>query len=53
MDNFEWAEGFSMRYGIIYVDFKTQKRIIKKSGYWYKDVIKNNGIEEEIELPYQ
>ncbi|HHV98409.1 MAG TPA: beta-glucosidase [Clostridiaceae bacterium] len=45
MDNFEWAKGFTVRYGIIYVDFKTQKRIIKKSGYWYRDVIKNNGID--------
>lgn len=43
MDNFEWALGYSKRFGITYVDYKTQKRIIKKSGLWYKDVIKNNG----------
>ena len=35
-DNFEWAEGFHPRFGIIYVDFKTQERIIKSSGLWYK-----------------
>jgi beta-glucosidase len=39
MDNYEWAEGLSKRFGLIYVDFKTQKRIIKDSGYWYKNLI--------------
>ncbi|MGE5583415.1 MAG: GH1 family beta-glucosidase [Bacillota bacterium] len=45
MDNFEWAEGYSKRFGIVYVDYPTQRRIIKKSGYWYREVIKNNGFE--------
>lgn len=45
MDNYEWAEGYTKRFGIIYTDYSTQKRIIKKSGYWYSDVIKNNGFE--------
>ena len=40
LDNFEWAEGLSKRFGLIHVDHKTQKRIIKKSGYWYRDFIK-------------
>ncbi|SEG12050.1 broad-specificity cellobiase [Caloramator fervidus] len=46
LDNFEWAEGYSKRFGIVFVDYNTQKRIIKDSAYWYSDVIKNNGITE-------
>ena len=34
-DNFEWAEGYHPRFGIVYVNFKTQERIIKDSGHWY------------------
>lgn len=44
MDDFEWNTGFHNRFGLIYVDHRTQKRIIKKSGYWYRDIIRNNGI---------
>lgn len=36
MDNFEWAEGYKMRFGLTYVDYETQERTIKKSGHWYK-----------------
>ncbi|WP_457587152.1 GH1 family beta-glucosidase [Ensifer canadensis] len=36
MDNFEWAEGYRMRFGIVHVDYETQVRTIKKSGHWYK-----------------
>lgn len=43
MDNFEWAEGYQKRFGIVYVDYPTQKRIIKDSAYWYKDLIEKNG----------
>ena len=39
MDNFEWAEGYHARFGLIYTDFKTQERIIKNSGYWWKDFL--------------
>ena len=45
MDNFEWALGYEKRFGIVHVDFDTQKRTIKDSGYWYKDVIANNGAD--------
>lgn len=43
MDNFEWGEGYRRRFGIVYVDYETQQRIIKDSGYWYKKVIETNG----------
>jgi len=39
-DNFEWAEGYHPRFGLIHVDFDTQQRIIKASGHWYGDFIK-------------
>lgn len=43
LDNFEWSEGYNERFGLIYVDYETQKRIPKDSYYWYKDVIACNG----------
>jgi beta-glucosidase len=39
MDNFEWAEGYNARFGLIHVDFKTQLRTIKNSGYWFRDLL--------------
>jgi len=43
MDNFEWAEGYRARFGMVHVDFETQKRTFKDSALWYKDVIASNG----------
>lgn len=42
LDNFEWAFGYSKRFGIVYVDFKTGERIPKQSYYWYKKLIEEN-----------
>ena len=39
LDNFEWSEGYLRRFGIVYVDFATQKRTLKKSGAWYRDFL--------------
>jgi beta-glucosidase len=41
-DNFEWSEGYRPRFGLVYVDFKTQKRIVKSSGLWYSRLLKHN-----------
>ena len=43
MDNFEWAEGYGPRFGLVYVDYKTQKRTLKNSAYHYKKIIESNG----------
>ncbi len=39
LDNFEWAEGYSRRFGIVYVDYPTQRRVIKESGRWYAGLL--------------
>ena len=43
MDNFEWSFGYSRRFGLLYVDYPTGKRILKDSAYFYKEVIATNG----------
>ena len=44
-DNFEWGFGYGSRFGIVYVDFATQQRIVKESGHWYENVIARNAVE--------
>ena len=46
IDNFEWAQGYAQRFGLIWVDFKTQQRILKDSAHWYNGVIRSNSVEE-------
>ena len=43
LDNFEWAEGYKERFGLVYVDYTTQRRIAKDSAYWYREVMRMNG----------
>jgi beta-glucosidase len=44
LDNFEWAFGYDKRFGIVYVDYDTQRRVPKGSALWYRDVIRRNGL---------
>jgi beta-glucosidase len=39
LDNFEWADGYSKRFGIVYVDYETQRRTLKDSAFWYRDLL--------------
>lgn len=43
MDNYEWAHGYDMRFGLIHVDYRSMKRTLKDSAYWYQNVIQTNG----------
>ncbi len=43
LDNFEWAEGYAQRFGIVHVDFETQRRTVKASGRWYGELIAATG----------
>jgi beta-glucosidase len=43
LDNFEWTLGYRMRFGLVYMDYETQRRTIKDSGRWYADLIQHNG----------
>jgi beta-glucosidase len=46
LDNFEWADGYYPRFGLVHVDFATQKRIVKSSGKWYSQFLKNVPADE-------
>ncbi len=39
LDNFEWNEGYTARFGLVHIDYKTQLRTVKKSGYWWRDFL--------------
>ena len=43
LDNFEWEKGYSERFGLIFIDYPSQKRILKDSAYWYSEIIRKNG----------
>jgi beta-glucosidase len=45
LDNFEWAEGYTQRFGLVWMDFETQERTLKDSGRWYGTVAAENGFE--------
>ena len=44
LDNFEWAFGYSKRFGLVYVDYATQRRILKDSAHWFAAVTRRNGL---------
>lgn len=46
LDNYEWARGFEMRFGLVHVDFKTQERTVRPSAHVYKEIIQRNGLIE-------
>jgi beta-glucosidase len=47
MDNFEWAEGYAKRFGLVHVDYTTQRRVPKDSARWYQEVIRRNGLTDQ------
>ncbi len=51
LDNFEWAEGYRQRFGIVHVDYATQERVPKDSALWYSTVIRTNQVEPDPASP--
>ncbi|MFC8297336.1 GH1 family beta-glucosidase [Micromonospora orduensis] len=43
LDNFEWDEGYDQRWGLVYVDYSSQRRVLKRSAHWYRSVIADGG----------
>ncbi len=52
LDNFEWTEGESARFGLVHVDYETQKRMVKKSGEFYSRIIRERGVSEALYEEY-
>ena len=51
-DNFEWLEGYSARFGLVHVEYSTQKRTVKQSGIFYKKMIEAGGVTQEMQDEY-
>jgi beta-glucosidase/6-phospho-beta-glucosidase/beta-galactosidase len=52
LDNFEWAEGYAKRFGLVFVDYPTLRRIPKSSFAWYRDLIaERKRLEAQVERP--
>lgn len=51
LDNFEWAEGYSQRFGIVYVDYRTQERVPKRSAQWYSALVAEHARLTSVSLP--
>ena len=51
LDNFEWADGYSLRYGLTYVGFRNQRRTIKNSGLWYGRSLRRTGLTFSSSAP--
>ncbi len=52
LDNFEWLDGESKRFGLVHVDFETQERRVKKSGHFYREIIHNHGVTHDMTERY-